>query len=147
MFCPVGSYDKDWGTGVKEGLGFNPSFGCQYVNCSYEVMKGFGFFKSFVAFEGVKFLRRVCSFRHDVLIADVGLCIVAGTISGLKPILSATCLLYVMSPSHSLITVLASYALLSPFGYFLPTPQLWSPLVEGGNFKTMSEGLLCFDPL
>ena len=56
MFCPVGSYDEDWGTGIKEGFGFNPSFGCKYVDCSYEAVKSFWFFESFVAFEEIKIL-------------------------------------------------------------------------------------------
>ena len=91
MFGPVGLYNEDWRACIEEGFSFDPSFRCEDVDGSYEAVKGFRFFKSFIAFEGVKLLSRVCSFGHVVLIADVGLRIVASTISGLEPIPSATC--------------------------------------------------------
>ena len=56
MFGPVGSYNEDWGAGIKKGFGFDPSFRCENVDGSYEAVKGFGFLESFIAFEGMKLL-------------------------------------------------------------------------------------------
>ena len=56
MFGPVGSNNEDWRASIEEGFGFDPSFRCENVDGSYEAVKGFGFFESFIAFEGMKLL-------------------------------------------------------------------------------------------
>ena len=39
--------------------------------------------------------------------------------------------------AHNRLSLLC---LAKPVWFFLPTPQLWSPLIEGGNFKTCLRG-------
>ena len=56
MFGPVGSYNEYWRAGIEEGFGFDPSVRCENVDGSYEAVKGFGFFESFITLEGMKLL-------------------------------------------------------------------------------------------